>query len=152
MRKRILQRWWPRIIVYDGDADEAWEAGWNGQNNGLRIRIWSGIAHFAAVLAQERYEWAFKWKVGLIPALFMRRRIEFHGHAVECVVAARWYGANLGAKLDAEARSLVGYRQFKGWTVAECRKGIEAAIPAAQKWVRKHEATIVSDIGWREGL
>lgn len=149
MRKHVLQRWFPRIVIYEGGREEAWAAGWNGQNNGLRIRIWSGIDHFAAVLSQERFEWAFKWSVGLIPALFMKRRIEFLGHAVECIVAARWYNANLQSKIAEETRSLEGYSQFKGWSHDDIRAGLVKAFPAAERWVREHQNTIQLDYLWR---
>lgn len=96
----------------------------NAFNGFLGISIWRDVPCFAAVLAQERYEFALRWRflivvgaligaplawfvhpfagaVGfLLSALLTKvpafnRYLELHGHAIECAVAAEHYGMNL---------------------------------------------------------
>lgn len=118
-----------------------WQPGANAGNNPLRIWIAEHVAKsefWGAVLAQERYEWGFKWKVGIIPAIFMERWIEPMGHAVEARVAADYYGADFAAYELSEARSLGSYGSFRGKPESELLALIVAKRAAASRWVSRH--------------
>ncbi len=115
--------------------------GTNAHNNPLRIWIARQVGlseYWGAVLAQERYEFGFKWKVGVIPAIFLERWIEPMGHAVEARVAADYYGADFDAYEALEAQSLGSYGSLKGKSQAELLALMVAKRGAAARWVKRH--------------
>lgn len=129
----------PPTFVSQGDGSP------NARNNPLRIWIEPKVAKsefWGAVLAQERYEWGFKWKVGIIPAIFMESRIEPMGHAIEARVAADYYGADFATYEAREAVSLGSYSAFRGKSKSELLALIVAKRAAAQRWVQRHSRYI----------
>jgi len=134
----------PRIKILHGGPEEAWNAGFNARTNMVRIEIFDGIAHFAAVLAHERNNFWFKWTRFFI-SIFMRRELELRGKAVEVVVARDWYGIHPNDKLDEEARSLMRYSQFKGSYVEELKADLVKRLPTAERWVKARRSIIQAD-------
>jgi hypothetical protein len=154
MQKRILQHLFPRVIVQKGDRNTAWEAGYNAQNNFFRIRIWSDLPEFAAILAQERREWGMRWAwfpISLFRPKWFLRRLEYHGHAVEVVVARDFYGTDEAEKIAWEAKSLTLYRQFRGVPEEELAQGIRNCLPAAERWVGRKYGRVWLDMQFRMG-
>lgn len=133
------------IAIFPPTFVRAWQPGANAGNNPLRIWIADRVAkseYWGAVLAQERYEWGFKWKVGIIPAIFMERWIEPMGHAVEARVAADYYGADFAAYELSEARSLGSYGSFSGKPESELLALMVSRRAAAARWVQRHRRYI----------
>lgn len=115
--------------------------GANAANNPLRIRIEPKVARsefWAAVLAQERYEWGFKWKCLVLPALFLEKHIELMGHAIETYVAVTAYGANYDAYEANEAVSLGWYSAFEGMTLDDKIAALKAKREPARRWALRH--------------
>jgi len=125
----------PPTFVRRGDGSP------NARNNPLRIWIEPKVAKsefWGAVLVQERYEWGFKWKVGVIPAIFMERWIEPMGHAIEARVAADYYGADFATYEAREAASLGSYSAFRGLPPSELIRIMQTKRAAADRWVGRH--------------
>lgn len=129
------------ISLFPPTFVRSWQPGANAGNNPLRIWIADHVAQserWGAVLAQERYEWGFKWKVGIIPAIFMQSHIEPMGHAVEARVAADYYGADFATYEAREAISLGSYSAFRGKAQAELLALMVSRRAAAARWVKRH--------------
>lgn len=135
----MLVRLFPPIIVRDADRPHGQA---NAHNTAFWIWIFRSVAPFAAVLAQERYEWGARWRRGLILSLQAKRDIEVMGHAVEACVAHRYYGQDLDAYEAAEAASLSLYPIFDAVPAATRRALITACRPAAARWVDRHRGFV----------
>lgn len=126
----------PPVFVLPGDKAKAWAQGWNARNNFFYIRILRDIEIPAAILAQERFELAYKWKfglccalpiagliwfLGLFPALhifafaafflssrlpWFMRRMEYIGHGITALVAINEYGRGANAEFRRNSKSL----------------------------------------------
>lgn len=123
-----------------------WKPGANAGNNPVRIWIAEHVAqseYWGAVLAQERYEWGFKWLVGILPSIFMERWIEPMGHAVEARVAADYYGADFASYEAREAQSLGSYSSFRGHSQSELLGLMVARRARAARWVKRHHRYIL---------
>ncbi len=134
------------ISLFPPTFVRTWKPGANAGNNPLRIWIAEHVAqseYWAAVLAQERYEWGFKWMVGILPALFMERWIEPMGHAVEARVAADYYGADFAAYEAREAVSLGSYGSFRGHSQTELLAAMVKCRQRAARWVKRHHRYIL---------
>lgn len=58
MIKKTFRSFFPKIVFQQGNAEDAYKAGYNATNNPINgIKIWSNISNVAGVLAQELYEW-----------------------------------------------------------------------------------------------
>jgi hypothetical protein len=150
----ILTLFPPTFVItsaYDG-------RGWNANNNPACIRIFKDLAShesWIGVLAQERYEWGFKikWTPLLwIPALFMEKRIEVMGHAVEAYVAATYDGFDFEEYEKREAESLQWYAPFREMSFEERLALLQTKREAAAKWVKRHASYIERAIEWKRNL
>jgi len=129
--------YFPPTWLVEGDPHEL---GYNGQNGPFTIKIARQANHPAAVWAQERYEWGYKWKRGLIagapvavaavelqfwPLLLvafalalwvpklLQADMELRGHAIEVQASVHLYGDDQISAEAREARSLMTYRAFR---------------------------------------
>jgi hypothetical protein len=60
--RRLVQRSFaPKTYWCEGNADDAWKAGTNGQNDWFRIWAWTGIMGPVGVMCEERAEWGRRW-------------------------------------------------------------------------------------------
>lgn len=138
--------------------------GSRSRNSPGWITLGMGETYPAAVLAQERFEQvgyrlamlliglpaglAFGWMTGLwivAPALVVLsaalcqigpiwRWRELRGTAIDIALAAREFGADLGAYEDAKVASRVGYPQFEGWD----KTRMKAAFVALRPWAERN--------------
>jgi len=146
----------------------------NARNGFFGIRIWSHAEAFAGVLAQERYEWAFKWRIliaaaavpltlallidpwfGLfvlfaplvtrVPAVL--RYMELRGHAIEVAVAVKHYGKDRDAYERDEAEVLSAYYDsFDGEEPAGIQANLAKLRGWADKWADSHGGMIRKDM------
>lgn len=159
-------KYFPYIVHHSEDN--------NAQNNLFRIRINPKHTRYAAQLAQERYEFMFKWKIllavtfpflglalllypaaaplALIPGLifirlpFFRKHMELTGHTIESVVANRCYGDDLTTYMRKEANDLKsGYEWFNKESVEQVYMGMRRELGKSQRWVNSHLKTITKD-------
>lgn len=133
----MMISYWPPTRLVEGDP---FELGYNGQNGPFVIRIARAAQHPAAIWAQERWEWGFKWRLGmalaapiaaaainlmcwpLLLAAFAvalwapklrQRHMELRGHAIEVAVSVALYGDALELAEAREVRSLLTYPPFR---------------------------------------
>ena len=132
----------PIVTIRDIDP-QVW--GRNARNDPFRIEIarrLSPTQSWLGVLAQERYEWGFKWKRGLIGVLIpgVRREMELRSHTVEAWVAHRWDMHDFDMYLRQEAQSMVaGYDGlFKGMTWNQVYDLMIERKRMATRWTRDH--------------
>jgi len=148
----------------------------NASNSFVGISIWKGAPNFAAVLAQERYEWMFKWKLALAmlplalvvgyfthwavsPVIFafsmlisripsLLRRMELRGHAIEVAVAHKFYGVPLEVHEQSEARAMFyGYGGlFKSMGSDTVAGELKKLRGWANEWVDEHADVIRQDM------
>lgn len=124
-------------LIFIGDVS----GGANASNNPLCITIEPKVAQsecWAAVLAQERYEWGFKWKCLIFPALFLNKHIELMGHAVETYIAWAYYHRDIDDYEKGEALSLGWYSFFQGTTIQEKIAMLRKKRGPAKRWVERH--------------
>lgn len=129
----------PPIIIRNTDRPTGAP---NAHNNAWRIWIWRNVQPFAAVLAQERYEWGERWRRGLFLSLRDRREIELMGHAIEACVAHRFYGFDIDDYEIAESASLNLYPIFHDFRPQQRLEMLQARRAKAVKWVDRHRAFI----------
>lgn len=126
---------------------------WNLKSSNARnwpglVVLNKGLTQRAAVWAQEAWESRHKTNpLNLIRKIFSkdhRRRMEYMGHEVECVVSQRVYGQPIN---DARTREALSLRRGYGGLFAEIP--IEVLVQAmksnnaeAVSWVGKHEKFI----------
>lgn len=114
--------WWPALVLSSAAL--------------LATHLYLGV----------RWEWApacviFATLVALAPAS-RRRKAEYRGQSVECVVRRDVYGTPLDTALDEAAYQLTRYRQFRGHRQDEIREGLVEAIPGAEAWARRNAKLI----------
>lgn len=138
----MILSWFPLTIV--GDA-----GGVNATNNPFRILINRQTldgSPWAAVLAQERYEWQWRFGLfllGVLPVLLTRfgplaRHIEAMGHAIEIEVACRYFDRDRDVYTAREARALATYPMFDG-SYTQALKALQSRRAEAARWVDKHK-------------
>lgn len=115
----------------------------NANNNLFRIAMDKGLPAaqpFAAVLAQERFEWGYKWRRF---AFFADKvEMELRGHAVEAYVAMDQYGFDLPLYEEGEAQALSFYPQFAGMAYGEILVELRRRRAIAREWCQKHNSFI----------
>ena len=146
------------------------------QNNYYGITIDPKFPRYGAALAEERAEFAFKWRHAapimlvlslilflvdwkltifgvmlgaLIPCLFpgFNREVERVGQSVYSSTASQCYGIPIDKLLDECANSLVtDYSYFKGYDKELVRAELVNHLKTANKWVFKHLPVITKDI------
>jgi hypothetical protein len=115
--------------------------GANGRNWPLLVIMDPEAPYPLAVLAQELYE--AEYKVNPLQLIYTRtgegaRELELKGHEVEVQAAVRLYGASETEYRKAEARSMVQYKQFAGWTLEQLEMGMMEHTGSAMRWVAKN--------------
>jgi hypothetical protein len=113
----------------------------NGRNWPLYVMMDPKATYPLAILAQEIYESLYK--TNPLNLIYTRtgegaRELELRGHEVEVQAAVRLYGASETEYRKAEARSMVQYKQFKGWTPDNIELAMMAHTGMAQRWVNKN--------------
>jgi hypothetical protein len=149
-RSVVFQEGDPTILVYEGSAADGAPNATNNAGRGL-VRIYEklGSEPFAAVAAQEVFEIDFKRGRGPIGAQSGKRRMEILSHAVESLVAARFYGWNLDEYEQGEAASMLGYSHLRGLSQEQIVAAMRSARPAAEQWVRRNDALIRRLVAFR---
>lgn len=116
--------------------------GANANNNMLRIVINPDLKHFDAILAQELFEFGYKWKWlrGFVTAFSKKaqREMELRGHEVEVQWAVKYNGVDESEYRDLEAKALVRYKAFKGMSKEEIYRGMRKHSNECKIWVRKN--------------
>jgi len=150
----MIISYFPPTWLVEGDPHAL---GFNGQNGPFTIKIARAAPDPAAVWAQERYEWGFKWRWGIafaapfaaaavhlmfwplllaafavalwVPKL-LQRQMELRGHAIEVAVSVALYGRNVEQAELREIRSLLTYPPFKN----NSPERVTAEIKALRAW------------------
>jgi hypothetical protein len=153
------------------------QADSNTAENGMfGIKIDPKMEYYGAALAEERAEFAFKWKrtfwlipifcaaiaviywpiafLGiLIPQVIFtnipgfNREVERVGQSVYASTASQCYGIPIDKALDDCVKSLTTeYSYFKGYDPELLRAELVQHLSAANKWFFKHIPTITKDI------
>ena len=142
VRSHLFQASAPRILILEGSPPAGVS---NGNNHGaLGVRVYERPHHqpFAAVAAQEIFEWQYEQELGPRAALRKKRPMELASHAVESLVAHRFYGFELDFYERWEAASMTRYPHLKGMSEAEIAAAMRAARPQAQTWVEANRGLI----------
>jgi hypothetical protein len=159
----------PPVQYLKGDYYEAKRLGFSGRNTSYNIKIVTGSSiYIMPILAQERAEWGYKTKIGLVAGAALglgayllgahwavaaliafaglvlaykpfSRNLEYLGQTVELVVATEWFGADRDDYFLKTAQQLTGYAQFKGVSVNDIENNLRKAEPKARKWVASHK-------------
>ncbi|HEY0043597.1 MAG TPA: hypothetical protein VGB62_03515 [Allosphingosinicella sp.] len=148
-RSHVLQASGPRIVVYEGAPPQGTSNGANDTRLGVRIYERPFGDPFAAVAAQELYEITFKRAAGPAAAQRRRREMELTSHAVESLVAARFYGRDLAAYERVEATGMVRYPHLRGLSQDEIVAGMRGKRAQAERWVRDNDALIRRLVAYR---
>ncbi|MGQ2942939.1 MAG: hypothetical protein ACT6Q7_02940 [Blastomonas fulva] len=153
----MIISYWPPTWLVEGDP---FALGFNGQNGPFTIKIARQAPDPAAVWAQERYEWGFKWRWGIAfatpvagaavhlmfwPLLLvafavalwaprlLQREMELRGHAIEAAVSVALYGAVIEQAEWREVLSLLTYPPFK----RNSAERVAAEIKALRGWAER---------------
>lgn len=124
--------------------------GANASNSMWRIEIDPKLESFHAVLAQELFEFGWKWKWGRGFATpfskSLQRKMEVRGHEVEVQWKAMWDSLDDDQVVEyrwAEARALSRYKAFKGLSVDTIYDMMLEVIPEANKWVVNNHSYVM---------
>ena len=148
-RTDVLQARGSRIVVYEGAPPEGTSNAANNARLGVKIYEKPPCDPFAAVAAQEIFEVDFKRAAGPAAVAARRREMELTSHAVESLVASRYYGRDLAAYERREATGMVRYPHLRGLSQAQIVAGMRAARPRADSWVRANDALIRRLVAYR---
>lgn len=154
--------YFPPTWLVEGDP---FALGFNGRHGPFTIRIARWAPDPAAVWAQERYEWGYKWRWGLAAAMpvialavwlaflplalaafavalwfpkLLQGPMELRGHAIEVAVSVALYGAAQDEAEAREVRSLLTYRAFRHRRYDE----VLSDIVRLRRWAARRSATM----------
>lgn len=114
--------------------------GANGLNRPLHVIIDPTVPYYKAVLAQEVWESIHKTNpINLFKSRSKRgqRELELMGHEVEVQAAVLLYGVNEKEYRAKEAKSMTGYKQFKGFSARSIERDMTKRTQAARKWLNR---------------
>ena len=115
----------------------------NARNGSVGILVYErpNNSTFAAVAAQELFEYEFKTRGGFA-AIGRRAEMEIISHEIESLVASRHGGFALAAFEQKEARTLANYRQLRGMPVGEILVRMRASRPIAEQWLAQNRDVV----------
>ena len=148
-RTHVLQGSGPRIVVYQGAPPEGTSNAANNSHLGVKIYEKPQGDPFAAVAAQEIFEVEFKRAIGPAAVRARRREMELTSHAVESLVASRFYGHDLDAYERREATGMVRYPHLSALSQDQIVAGMQASRAKAERWVRNNDALIRRLVAYR---
>lgn len=132
------------VTVFEGAPADEWNAR-NSLSRGIRVFERPRRSTFAAVAAQEIFEFDMKARGGLINKIDM----EIISHEIESLVASRYGGFNLAAFEQKEAEMLTHYARFRGMSVGETVARMRAARPFAERWLAENRDVIRTLVSYR---
>ena len=132
------------VTVCEGAPVDEWNAR-NRLSRGIRVFERPRRSTFAAVAAQEIFEFDIKARGGLINKADM----EIISHEIESLVASRYGGFNLAAFETKEAQSLTRYERFRGMPAGEILARMRAARPFAEMWLARNRDVVRALVSYR---
>lgn len=135
------------VTVFEGAPPDSSNAR-NSLSRGIRVFERPRRSTFAAVAAQEVFEYDFKARGGMY-ARGNKAQMEIISHEIESLVASRYGGFNLAAFEHKEAEMLALYPQLRGMPVAEIVARMRAARPIAEGWLARNRDVVRALVNYR---
>jgi hypothetical protein len=132
------------VTVFEGAPADEWNAR-NSLSRGIRVFERPRRSTFAAVAAQEIFEFDMKARGGLIDKADM----EIISHEIESLVASRYGGFNLAAFEQKEAEMLARYPRLRGMPAAAILARMRAARPFAERWLAQNRDVVRALVNYR---
>ena len=132
------------VTVFEGSPADEWNAR-NSLSRGIRVFERPRRSTFAAVAAQEVFEFDMKARGGLINKVDM----EIIGHEIESLVASRYGGFNFADFEAKEAQSLTNYQRLRGMPTGEILARMRAARPFAESWLAQNRDVVRALVSYR---
>ncbi len=132
------------VTVFEGAPVDKWNAR-NSLSRGIRVFERPRRSTFAAVAAQEIFEFDMKARGGLIDKVDM----EIVSHEIESLVASRYGGFSLAAFEAKEAQTLTNYERFRGIPASVIHARMRAARPFAEQWLAQNRDVIRALVAYR---
>jgi hypothetical protein len=132
------------VTVFEGSPPDAWNAR-NSLSRGIRVFERPRRSTFAAVAAQEIFEFDMKAHGGLINKVDM----EIISHEIESLVASRYGGFNFADFEAKEAETLTHYERLRGMPVGAVLARMRAARPFAENWLAQNRDVVRALVAYR---
>ena len=132
------------VTVFEGAPADDWNAR-NSLSRGIRVFERPRRSTFAAVAAQEIFEFDMKAHGGLINKVDM----EIIGHEIESLVASRYGGFNFAVFEQKEAESLTHYARLSEMPAGEILARMRAARPFAESWLAQNRDVVRALVSYR---
>ncbi|HEU4704797.1 MAG TPA: hypothetical protein VFS45_03710 [Sphingomicrobium sp.] len=135
------------VTVFEGVPPNSSNAR-NSLSRGIRVFEKPHRSTFAAVAAQEIFEFDFKARGGIF-AQASKAQMEIVSHEIESLVASRYGGFNLAAFEAKEAETLTRYEQLRGMPAGEILARMRAARPVAERWLARNRDVVRALVAYR---
>jgi hypothetical protein len=135
------------VTVFEGTPPTSSNAR-NSLSRGIRVFEKPHRSTFAAVAAQEIFEYDFKARGGL-HAQLNKAQMEIISHEIESLVASRYGGFNLAAFEEKEAQMLTNYARLRGMPAGEILARMRAARPIAERWLAQNRDVVRALVAYR---
>lgn len=132
------------VTVFEGAPADEWNAR-NSLSRGIRVFERPRRSTFAAVAAQEIFEFDMKIRGGLLD----KAQMEIVSHEIESLVASRYGGFNLAAFEHKEAEMLAHYPRLRVMPVGEIVARMRAARPIAERWLAQNRDVVRTLVAYR---
>lgn len=132
------------VTVFEGAPVDEYNAR-NSLSRGIRVFERPRRSTFAAVAAQEIFEYDMKARGGLVNKVDM----EIISHEIESLVASRYGGFNLAAFEQKEAETLTHYARFRGMPAGAILARMRAARPFAERWLAENRDVVRALVSYR---
>ncbi|HEU5286071.1 MAG TPA: hypothetical protein VFU20_06125 [Sphingomicrobium sp.] len=135
------------VTVFEGTPPNSSNAR-NSLSRGIRVFEKPHRSTFAAVAAQEIFEFDFKARGGMAAQL-NKAQMEIISHEIESLVASRYGGYDLAAFEAKEAETLTRYARLRGMPAGEILARMRAARPIAERWLAQNRDVIRALVAYR---
>ena len=135
------------VTVFEGSPPSSSNAR-NSLSRGIRVFERPHRSTFAAVAAQEIFEYEFKLRGGM-HAQLNKAQMEIISHEIESLVASRYGGFNLAAFEQKEAETLTHYERFRGMPAGVILARMRAARPFAENWLAQNRDVVRALVAYR---
>ena len=132
------------VTVFEGAPADEWNAR-NSLSRGIRVFERPRRSTFAAVAAQEIFEFDMKARGGLINKVDM----EIISHEIESLVASRYGGFSFTDFEAKEAQTLTHYERFRGVPASVILARMRAARPFAENWLAQNRDVVRDLVAYR---
>ena len=132
------------VTVFEGAPADEWNAR-NSLSRGIRVFERPRRSTFAAVAAQEIFEFDMKARGGLLD----KAQMEIVSHEIESLVASRYGGFNLAAFEQKEAEMLAHYPRLRGMPPGAILAQMRASRPLAERWLAQNRDVIRALVNYR---